>query len=412
MFAVTRFRLGGIALLILALVCAAAPAQAAAAEITSLNGPEISTNDTTPTFTFTADEANVTFECSDDLAPFAVCSSPHDMPQLAPGTHMFAVRATGPGSGTGTAASRSFTVDTTPPETTIDDGPGATNEAAPTFYFSSNEIDASFECRVDADVFESCPSPYTTQSLDEGPHTFYVRATDVGGNVDATPESRPFTIDFTPPDTTIVTGPSGATPILRPAYTFSSSETGSTFECRVDAAAFAACTSPYTSPSLAEGPHTIEVRAVDAAGNPDETPATRSITIVNIPDEPPSDDGSGDGGGGGGEPDVQARVLRRLTLAASRRHLKNGAALKLTGSLKSNVGRSKCQAKQKIAIQRRKPSGGRFQTFEVAVTATSGSFKMSTRPARSYIYRAKVNQTVRCMGATSKTAKVVIRKRS
>ena len=52
-------------------------------------------------------------------------------------------------------------------------------------------------------------------------------------------------------------------------------------------------------------------------------------------------------------------------------------------------------------------SGGRFQTFEVAITAKNGSFKTQTRPGRTYLYRARVSQTARCMGATSKAAKVV-----
>ena len=90
--------------------------------------------------------------------------------------------------------------------------------------------------------------------------------------------------------------------------------------------------------------------------------------------------------------------------------LKRGSALRLSGSLKASAGQATCQRRQKIAVQRRKLSGGRFQTFEVAVTTKTGSFRTSTRPSRTYVYRARVSQTARCMGATSKTAKVVVRK--
>ena len=47
------------------------------------------------------------------------------------------------------------------------------------------------------------------------------------------------------PETTIDSGPAGPTSDATPTYTFSSTVTGS-FECRLDPAAFSACTSPYS----------------------------------------------------------------------------------------------------------------------------------------------------------------------
>ena len=54
---------------------------------------------------------------------------------------------------------------------------------------------------------------------------------------------------------------------------------GATFQCRVDGGQFATCTSPFTTAALAQGAHTFEVRALDAAGNADPTPASRAFTI-------------------------------------------------------------------------------------------------------------------------------------
>jgi hypothetical protein len=48
------------------------------------------------------------------------------------------------------------------------------------------------------------------------------------------------------------------------------------FQCRLDGAAFAACSSPTTYAGLAAGSHTFAVRAIDAAGNVDPTPATHT----------------------------------------------------------------------------------------------------------------------------------------
>lgn len=86
--------------------------------------------------------------------------------------------------------------------------------------------------------------------------------------------------DTTPPETTIDSGPSGTTKSSSATFTFSSSESGSTFECSLDGAAFSACTSPQDYTNLSSGTkHTFQVRATDASGNTDPTPASRSWRI-------------------------------------------------------------------------------------------------------------------------------------
>ncbi len=92
--------------------------------------------------------------------------------------------------------------------------------------------------------------------------------------------SRP--ADITPPQTTIVSGPVGSTRDTTPTFGFSSNEAGSTFECRIDTAAFASCSGPgnnHTPPALKLGSHTFAVRAIDSARNIDATPASRSFSV-------------------------------------------------------------------------------------------------------------------------------------
>ena len=51
------------------------------------------------------------------------------------------------------------------------------------------------------------------------------------------------------------------------------------YECSLDGAAYAGCVSPMAVTGLAEGRHTVLVRARDAAGNVDPTPASRTWVV-------------------------------------------------------------------------------------------------------------------------------------
>ena len=64
-----------------------------------------------------------------------------------------------------------------------------------------------------------------------------------------------------------------------------SADEPSTFECRLDAAAFGPCVSPVTYAGLALGSHTFQVVATDAASNVDPSPAEQSWTVVDSSSE-------------------------------------------------------------------------------------------------------------------------------
>jgi hypothetical protein len=248
--------------------------------------PDALTSSTSATFTFTSNEAG-TFQCSVDSAAYGACSGAgtHTVNGLSDGDHTFAVRAVDLAANVDpTPASFGWTVDATAPDTSITSGPGATTgDTTPTFEFDSTEVGSSFECRVDSDAFAPCTSAVTTSALGDGAHTFEVRATDPAGNTDPTPASSSFTVDATAPDTSIVTGPGATTEDTTPTFGLASTEGGSTFECSLDGALFAACSGPgdtHTTAVLALGPHTLAVRATDALGNTDATPATSAFTVV------------------------------------------------------------------------------------------------------------------------------------
>jgi hypothetical protein len=139
-----------------------------------------------------------------------------------------------------------------------------------------------------APAFGACTSA-TSERLPgqpDGRYTLTVRATDRAGN--AADSTRAFAVDGGPPETTITSGPQDgeSTVGTAVAWGFESSEPGSTFECRVYASSpgpFGPCSSgtQHSAGALAPGTYTFEVRATDAVGNTDATPARRTVTIVD-----------------------------------------------------------------------------------------------------------------------------------
>ncbi|HET7272559.1 MAG TPA: hypothetical protein VFI90_15910, partial [Rubrobacter sp.] len=200
---------------------------------------------------------------------------------LSDGQHTFRVAAVdASGNLDPTPASSTWTVDTTPPNTSIISGPtGTVKSNSASFSFSSTEANSTFECSLDGAAFSSCTSPQGYTGLSDGQHTFKVRAIGSNGSLDPTPASVTWTVDTTVPDTTITTPLSGTVNSKSASFSFTSSEQGSRFECKLDAAAFKACTSPDKYNGLKDGQHTFQVRAIDAAGNVDPTPAINTWTV-------------------------------------------------------------------------------------------------------------------------------------
>jgi subtilisin-like proprotein convertase family protein len=64
---------------------------------------------------------------------------------------------------------------------------------------------------------------------------------------------------------------------------FTSSEAGSHFECKIDGGKFKACSSPTKLKHLKIGKHKFFVRAIDAAGNVDPSPAKVKWRVVKRP---------------------------------------------------------------------------------------------------------------------------------
>ncbi len=266
------------------------------------SSPPALSNAASASFAFSGSDAGgsgvASFECRRDGAAFAPCTSPQAYAALADGAHSFEVRAIDTaGNVDQTPASFSWSIDTAAPTTNIDSNPPAlSNAASASFAFSGSDAGgsgvASFECRRDGAAFAPCTSPQAYAALADGSHTFEVRAIDTAGNVDQTPASFSWTIDTAAPTTNIDSNPPALSNAASASFAFSGTDAGgsgvASFECRRDGASFAPCTSPQAYAALADGAHSFEVRAIDTAGNVDQTPASFSWSIDTVAPRPRS----------------------------------------------------------------------------------------------------------------------------
>jgi hypothetical protein len=278
-------------------------------------------------FNFSSSESKSTFACKLDGGSWRRCTAPRSYSSLTVGDHQFSVRATDAAGNTDRSpATYGWTVtapvasspppetapapseppapepesepnppaDTSAPETSISAGPEASTTATEaSFTFASSEDGSTFACKLDSGAWAACSSPESYSSLTVGAHQFSVRATDAAGNADATPASQEWAVttppppDTSAPETSISAGPEANTTATTASFTFAASEDGSTFACKLDGGSWSGCSSPKGYSSVSVGSHQFSVRATDAAGNTDATPASDSWTVTAPPPPPP-----------------------------------------------------------------------------------------------------------------------------
>ena len=259
------------------------------------------TADPNPTFTFTGEfttqcslvpvDHPTAFEPCDPSAPFVATDfdpdAPGDQPAVEGDRYRFSVRSEN-GATLGLVDSKVFAVDVTAPAkpAIVKPADGQATKATPFFVFSA-EDGATFTCTFDTDAPVPCEShrnrDFTGKS---GPHTLSITATDAAGNTSEPSQTIAFTVDGTLP-TVVIAGPQGPTRATAARWDFTSSEIGVQFGCRLDGGDFALCPSDGMAgfkeySGLAEGEHTLEVHALDAAGNLGPT-ARRTIIVDTTP---------------------------------------------------------------------------------------------------------------------------------
>ena len=229
------------------------------------------------------------------------------------GTFLLEFRATDEVGNLGTALPETLIMDLTAPDTALSSGPeGLVNTRELAYVVSSTQANSTFDCKVEGDnagvviSTSACPGtaadgsrPAFTVPQDDV-YTLTTAATDPATNRDTAPLEIEFEVDATRPTTEIGSvnfgqGPteSRRTQSRKATVDFTGDDLQTTvssgvrlYQCRLDSVsdeAWQTCESPERFGALADGPHRLEVRSLDIAGNPDSTPEVLDWTVDRTP---------------------------------------------------------------------------------------------------------------------------------
>ena len=233
-------------------------------------------------------------------------------PALGNGLHTVRAKATDSIGHTGSEASISFTVNSTPPAPPNVDVPanGYVSPTALPSYSGTKVTGTTVTVFVDGVPVGSTPSADSASTswslvqplpgLAEGSHSFWARATNSLGTPSSNSIPISFTVDTLPPDPPSFSAPAGGSTInlTRPIYS-GTAEPGSTVSVFLDAATTALGTTLCSSsgnwslaqpePALGNGPHTVRAKATDSIGHTGAE-ASISFTVNSTPPAPPNVD--------------------------------------------------------------------------------------------------------------------------
>ena len=168
-----------------------------------------------------------------------------------------------------------------PPQVRIDSGPKPLgNNPRPAITFSANRP-AAFACAFDGAAPSPCASPFIPPPLADGTHHFAVSGTDVAGRSGHS-QVISFTIDTRAPRTFIRKKPRKVIRIrqkrVRARFLFGSNDPTARFSCKVDRRRYRNCRARFIR-RYGVGRHVVRVRARDALGNVDQTPAVYRFRV-------------------------------------------------------------------------------------------------------------------------------------
>ena len=150
-----------------------------------------------------------------------------------------------------------------------------TTATSATFTFSDTQTPVTFVCSIDSLPFSACSSPAAYSALSGGAHAFQVKAKDSAGNLSLAAVYNWTVNSVGPPAPVITSAPAYLTNDDTATFAFSDAQAGVSYQCSLDGAAFAACTSGISYSGMAPAQeyyililhHSFAVKAMDASNN-------------------------------------------------------------------------------------------------------------------------------------------------
>ncbi len=139
---------------------------------------------------------------------------------------------------------------------------------------------------LDADEVSEAHA-WTVSATEGGAHEITLTGTGSGlGTGLARSTKVVLNADCDPPRTQIDAAPDGPVSSEGATFAFSAVGEAASFECALDGGEFAPCESPHAVSGLGDGPHQLQVRAIDGAGNIDPSPAAAEFAIDTVLSRP------------------------------------------------------------------------------------------------------------------------------
>ena len=165
----------------------------------------------------------------------------------------------------------------------ITTGPSGVTTSSSGAFTWNGTAGANYECAVDGGTWVSCTSGYSVSGLSEGTHSFAARAIDALGMYALSTTTLDWHVDNTNPIVAITPVPSGFRTSANEPISFSVTDLNPDFsECQLDGGTWTTCTSG-NSVNVADGEHTVNVRATDKAGNVSNVASTSWVTDTTPP---------------------------------------------------------------------------------------------------------------------------------